>query len=218
MVAMAVLLMLPAHVRAQEGLEEQYHKSIKVFQLKPVLKKNRAQLGLFATACINPESVYDWGWGATVDYHINELFSIGGHFTYFAHFATSYTNLDDEITYELGVNMQRTRLGYAGTLRFGFTPFFGKFSAGKGRRPYWDLSAFLGGGVVHSQLSFVTGAMEVGIGFRFFITPGLAITAELSDLIYWEHFKEDTEALQRWMVRAGISVFLPYTFSYGGKR
>jgi len=56
----ALLLMLPAHALAQEGLEEEYHKNIKVYQPKPILKKKRAQVAAFLAGCMNPRTDYDW--------------------------------------------------------------------------------------------------------------------------------------------------------------
>lgn len=216
----ALVILLPTAVAAQEGLEAEYHKNIKVYQPKPVLLKQRAEIGAFLAGCVNPRTNSDWGYGVTVDYHINELFAIGAQFTYFAQFrlvdASTDTTLKNEIEDKYGLFPENTRLGHATTLRFAYTPLFGKFNAGK--MPYWDASIFVGGGIVHSRLSYLTGAVEAGIGLRFFITKGLAIHGEISDMIYWEHFQYETLALQKWMVRLGITLFIPYKFKYGGEK
>jgi len=163
---------------------------------------------------MNPRTDYDWGIGAAVDYNINELFSIGAHFTYFD--LSTYTTLKSEVEEKYGLFPETSRLGHVTMVRFAYTPLFGKFNAG--RMPYWDLALFAGGGIVHSRLSYLTGGMEFGVGTRFFITKGLAISGELSDMIYWEHYQDSTEVLQKWMVRLGVTVFIPYLFKYGGER
>jgi len=210
---LASVIFLPAALSAQEGLEEEYHKNIKVFQAKPILKKERVQLGVFGAASTNPGMMGHAGFGGEVDYHISELLAVGLQFTQFMMFPT---DLKDEVEGTFGVFPERTELGYAGSARFWFTPLFGKF--GVSFLPYWDASVFVGGGMVRSKASDFTAAGEAGVGLRFYLTKGLALTTELSDMVYRENFafgtKDESQFMQNWMVRLGLSLYIPYSFSY----
>ncbi|MBM4353517.1 MAG: outer membrane beta-barrel domain-containing protein [Deltaproteobacteria bacterium] len=220
--AVVLLLLVPLPALAQQELEQEYHKNIKVFQLKPVMKTNRVQLQAFGAVSLTPRMVFNWGGGGAVDYHINEQWSVGAQFT---QFLSSPTALKQEIEERFGVFPERSEVGYGGTVRVAVTPVFGKFS--HNFMPYWDASIFLGGGITHTVLTPISPTIEAGLGFRFFIGRGIAITGEVLDSIYWEDFTykaasqseaQGYTALQNWMVRAGVAFFIPFSFTYeGGK-
>ena len=210
---LSLLLLTPAMVRAQEGLEEEYHKNIKVYQLKPILKKRRVELGVFGTATLNPRMIGNYGGGVLVQYHINEFFSVGAQYSKLFAFPSP---MKDEVEGTFGLFPERTELGYVTTARFGVTPLFGKFGASKA--PYWDLSIFVGGGVTQTVLTNVSPTFEAGLGFRFFMTKWLTITGELADLVYWERFQSGTTSMQNWTGRLGVTMFIPFSFKYGGEK
>jgi outer membrane beta-barrel protein len=208
-----LLLLVPAVAAAQEGLEEEYHKNIKVYQPKPILKANRVEIGGFGTLTLNPRMVGNYGYGGMVEYHISEYFSISGQFTQIHSLPEGFGAFQDEVEETFGLFPERTEMGQIGTLRFGVTPLFGKFGAGLA--PYWDFSAFLGGGITRTVLSDFAPTIEVGLGLRFYLTEWMAITAEVADLIYWENFEAGATALQNWTGRAGLALFVPFSFSHG---
>lgn len=232
----ALLVALPVPVFAQEGLEEEYHKNIKVYQPKPFLKKQRVQFSLQAGATTNPTMFWEQQWSGMIDYHISEYFSAGLHYSH----VTDYivvpaqdpetgewdkaiggevdTALKSELEGTFGLFPERTDMNMIATARFAFTPIFGKFAIRRGA-PYWDASVFVGTGVVQTLLAGITPAVEGGVGLRLFLSSGLALTAEMTDTVYWESFREGPTgggptALQKWSFRCGLALFLPYGFSY----
>ncbi len=212
---LGLLLLVPVAAQAQEGiekeaLEEEYHKNIKVFQRKPILKKQRVQVGGFGALTLNPRMVGNYGAGGAVEYHISEYFSVSGQFTQVWSLPTPFK---DEVEDTFGLFPERTEMGYATTLRLGVTPVFGKFGAGLA--PYWDLSAYLGGGITHTVLSDFAPTIEAGLGLRFFLTEWLAVTGEIVDMMYWEEFQSGATLLHNWTGRAGLALFVPFSFSYG---
>lgn len=217
---LGLVLLVPAAVQAQEGieqevLEEEYHKNIKVFQRKPILKKQRVQVGGFGALTLNPRMVGNYGAGGAVEYHISEYFSVSGQFTQIWSLDTPFK---DEVEDTFGLFPERTEMRYETTLRVGVTPVFGKF--GSSLAPYWDLTAYLGGGVTQTVLSDFAPTVEFGLGLRFYVTEWLAITGELVDLMYWEEFqptpdKPGLTAIHNWTGRAGLALFIPFSFSHG---
>lgn len=212
-VFLASLVLMPAAASAQEGMEEEYHKNIKVYQVKPVLMKNRVEVGAFASASTNPGMMGHVGFGGSVEYHLDELNSVGLRFTQFMTFRTDFRNEVEEV---FGLFPERSQLGWGALARYSVTPLFGKF--GVSFLPYWNASAFVGAGVLRTAASSIVPAGEVGVELRFFLTKGLAFTVELSDTVYREVFKfdgrEEPAILQNWMVSAGVSLYVPYSFSY----
>jgi len=228
----ALLVALPGTVLAQEGLEEEYHKNIKVYQRKPFLKKERVQFGFQFGATTNPSMFWEQQFSGTVDYHISELFSAGLHYSYVSDYIVmpvqdpetgewdQYvggevdSSLKEELEGTFGLFPERTDMNMIATARFAFTPVFGKFAIRRGM-PYWDASLFVGTGVVQTLLAGITPAVEAGVGLRFFIDSGFALTAEMTDTVYWEDFAETgPTAMQKWSLRFGLALFLPYAFQY----
>jgi len=218
--AVVLLLLVPLPARAQQELEQEYHKNIKVYQLKPIMKTNRVQLQAFGVASLTPRMVFNWGGGGAVDYHINEQWSVGAQFT---QYLSSPSALKKEVEDRFGLFPERSELGYGGTIRAAVTPIFGKFS--HNFMPYWDASFFLGGGITHTVQTSLAPTFEAGLGFRFFLGKGIAITGEVLDTVYIEDFQYDPEgdakpagptAMQNWMVRAGLAFFIPFSFTYEG--
>jgi outer membrane beta-barrel protein len=212
---LGLLFLVPVAAQAQEGLEkevleEEYHKNIKVFQLKPILKKRRVQVGGFGALTLNPRMVGNYGAGGAVEYHISEYFSVSGQFTQLWSLPTPFK---DEVEDTFGLFPERTEMGYATTLRVGVTPVFGKF--GSSFAPYWDLTGYLGGGITRTVLSDFAPTLEFGLGLRFYLTEWMAITGEIVDLMYMEEFQNDSPWLHNWTGRAGLALFIPFSFSYG---
>jgi len=206
-----LLLLTPAAGAAQEGLEEEYHKNIKVYQPKPFLKKGRLQYVAYGSVSLNPRMATHYGVGGSVDYHISEYFSVG---LQAAQLYPSDTTFKQEVEEKLGLFPEQSKIGFVSTARVGVTPLFGKF--GTDFMPYWDASFYVGGGVIRSYVNQTTVAptLEVGLGMRFFATRFMAFTLDVTDYVYWEQFQDGRVGLQNWMARAGLAVFIPFSFKY----
>jgi len=112
-----------------------------------------------------------------------------------------------------GLFPERSEVGYSTTLRFLWTPFLAK-SRFLGMLNYWDAYLFAGGGITQTRLTEFAGTGEFGLGLKFYLTRGLAFVMEFSDLIYVEQFRDESAVMQDFMVRLGITLYLPYSFSY----
>lgn len=213
---LSFLILLPAAARGQGFLEEEYHKNIKVFQPKPILKKERVDITPFGILHLNPVETKHYGAGVMLGYHINEYIWAGAQF---ANFWSALSQQDGEIN-EF-TTAPRRRLGYLGTVRVAWTPLFSKGALIGTFLSYWDLYLFGGGGVVSSWVSDrssneyeLSGAGEFGIATRFYFTKWLALVVELSDMLYLESYADDTLFKNNLMLRAGLSFFVPPDFKY----
>lgn len=217
---LAFLLLLPVVARGQGFLEEEYHKNIKVFQPKPILKKERVDITPFGVMHLNPAEVNHYGAGVMLGYHINEYIWAGAQF---AHMWSFLSQQDDEIN-EF-TTAPRRRLGQLGTIRVAWTPLFSKGAFFGSFMSYWDFYLFGGGGVVSSWVSDrasneyeFTGAGEFGIATRFYFTKWMSLVVELSDMMYLEGYKDETLFKQNFMLRVGLSFFVPPDFKYRNKK
>mgnify|MGYP002641085568 FL=1 len=211
---MVVGVLLPLQAKAQDAFEEEYHKNIKVYQLKPILERNRVEIIPFGAFCVNPNMMNHIGYGGFLGFHFNEAIFAGVQYTKFYSFP-SFTK--DQVKDLYSLFPERSELDYNVTARFAWTPFFAKGNF-LGMLTYWDAFIFGGGGITRTKLSDFAGTGEFGVGGRFFITKGIALTFEFSDMLYAESFRDGTSVLHNVMVRGGLSVFLPYGFSYRSEK
>jgi len=217
LLAAVLFVVIPSTALAQGVLEEEYHKNIKVFQPKPFLKKNRADLAPFGAIQLNPKMISHVGYGAVAGYHFNEAIWAGLQFT---QFHTRSTEVKDNLEGDYGLFPERSEMGYSATARFAWTPLFAKSAVLGMWLSHWDAFLFGGGGFVRTRLTDFAGAGEVGLGTRIFLGKTFALTFELSDMIYVETFplKDETVVMQNYMFRAGLAVYVPFTFEYGGDK
>lgn len=212
-----VFVLVPSTALAQGMLEEEYHKNIKVFQPKPFLKKNRADLAPFGVVQLNPKMIDHYGYGVVAGYHFNEAIWAGAQFT---QFVPGNTDVKERLEGDYGLFPERSEMGYSATARFAWTPLFAKSAVWGLWLTHWDAFLFGGGGFVRTRLTDFAGAGEAGLGTRIFIGKTLALTLELSDMIYVETFplKDETVVMQNYMLRVGLAVYVPFTFEYGGEK
>lgn len=205
-----LLVLIPLTVNAQENLEEEYYKNIKVFQPKPILLKHRFELTPVGAYSMNPNMLQHVGVGGILAFHIDEQFGVAAQYLQFFTFPTA---TKDEVKDYFGLFPERSEVGYSTTLRFVWTPFLAK-SRFLGMLNYWDAYLFAGGGITQTRLTEFAGTGEFGLGLKFYLSRGLAFIMEFSDLLYVEQFRDESAVMQDFMVRVGISLFLPYSFSY----
>jgi outer membrane beta-barrel protein len=220
-------MLAPATVLAQEQLEEEYHKNIKVYQPKPFLKAGRFELTPFAALSTNPSMVNLYGFGGVAGYNINEALWVGGQFTQFVYTSTATRqHLEDDF----GLFPERSETGYDATLRFAWTPLFAKGALFGYLLNHWDAYVFGGGGFARTRLTDFAPGGELGLGLRFFMGSAMALNIELSDFLYMETFPgrgtdengnpnpDDTLFLQNYVLRCGLTVYFPFTFEYRSER
>ncbi len=209
-----LLMVLPAVGWASGFAEEEYYRNIRVNQPKPILLKQRVEVTPWGGYCLNPNMLHRMGVGGRVGYHINESFAITAQYT---HFFSFHTTTREEVRDYFGLFPERSEIGYTTTLRFAWTPFLAKART-FGALTYWDAYLFAGGGVSQTRLSSIAGTGEFGLGLRYYLTRGLAFVMEFSDLMIYETFRNESALLHDFTVRLGLSLFIPYSFTYRSER
>jgi len=207
---LCIVTLAPLTSWAQGAVEEDYYKNIRVVQPKPILLKKRVEITPWGGYCLNPNMLQRIGVGGQLSYHINEQFTVSGQYT---HFFTFPTATKDEVRDYFGLFPERSEVGYTTTLRFAWTPFLAKARV-FGKLTYWDASFFAGGGITQTRLTSMAGTGEFGLSLRYYLSKGLAFIMEFSDLIYVEQFRDESAVMQDFTVRIGLSLFIPYSFTY----
>lgn len=205
------LLVMPSAAMAQGYYEEEYHKNIKVFQPKPILEKNRLEMLPFGSLTLNPNMMQHFGLGGALGWHFTESIFASLQFTQFYSVATG---TKDDVENSFGLFPERSEFGYSGTARVAWTPLFAKSALLGTFLTHWNAYIFAGGGILRTKLSEMAPIGEIGVGTRFFFNSWLALTFEVTDMLYSESFRDGSKFMQSVMLRGGLSVYVPFTFEY----
>lgn len=180
----------------------------------PVFRKQ----GRFELAPIGGISVSDsffrrWTVGARASYHLVDSFSIdvGGAWNAWSEpldaavFIGTPRNID--------VADPSPLFGYA-DVGLTFDPFYGKVSLMSEWIVHFDTYLTGGVGAIFSETTdgFVQPALEVGVGGRLFLTPWLALRADLRDYFYPANFGDGSRLQSLVLVNIGVGIFFPFTF------
>lgn len=198
--------------RPEADVETDLESLVRVVQQRPVLKAMRLELS--GTAGVSTADVMhdQYSVNATGRFHISEWLSIGA--TYGKYFTSqSQTFLD--VTGDLEVYPEISRLQWYAGADVSLVMFDGKFKLFDDAIGYWDLHALIGGGVTKTSRGdapLPTGML--GLGMRIFVTPWLTLNLEVRDHIYVESFGSGSRLVNNIVGQAGLSIFIPFGFDY----
>lgn len=180
---------------------------------RPVFRKEgRFELSPIAGISVSDSFFRRWTVGARASYHLVDSFSIdvGGAWNAWSEpldaavfiGATSDVQVADPSPY----------FGYvdAGVT---FDPFYGKVSLMSEWIVHFDTYLSGGGGAVFSGAQgIVHPALEVGGGARLFLTPWLAVRADLRDYLFPANFGDGLRLQSLFLVNVGVGIFFPFSF------
>lgn len=185
---LGLLLVFPGSGGAQEESSRSLKDRIRSVSRKLHVKDGRLELTLYPLTSISLNDAFyqKMGGGAGLAYHFNEFLS--------AQFMVTYSlNLeaDNASSYTISEGTP-TNIPYAGkrtvllNADLAWAPIYGKVSLASEWTLHFDTYVLAGFGAVGGQQeegsSFGFG-MDVGLGFRLFLSRSLALRAELKDFI-----------------------------------
>jgi len=206
-----ILFTVPATALAQDPLQEAEKKKVHVLEQRPFLHALRVELAPAFGYTINEVLSEQMQVGGTLRFHITETLSVGGTYShYFTKQSKHAVQLQDE--FELFPEISFPKW-YAGG-EVNYTPIYGKMVVSGLTTVHWNVYLSGGAGVTKTGAKdpLITGM--IGLGSRFFVTSWLAINIDARDYIYSEPFKAGTEIINNLAIHAGISLFVPFTYSY----
>lgn len=201
-----------ASEEVEENVATDLESLVRVVQQRPVLKAMRFELN--GTAGVSTADVMhdQYSVTATGRFHISEWLSIGA--TYGKYF-TSQSQTFRDVTGDLEVYPEISRLEWYAGADVSLVMFDGKFKLFDDAIGYWDLHALIGGGVTKTSRGdapLPTGML--GLGMRIFVTPWLTLNLEVRDHIYVESFSAGSRLVNSIVGQAGLSIFIPFGFDY----
>lgn len=185
---------------------------VRVVQQRPILKSGRFELLAGAGLVVNDDMYDHWLATATGRMHISEWISIGA--TYAKYFSDE-SDLQATVMRDFEVFPELSAYQWYAGADVTLVAIDGKFVFFDDAISYWDLYLSLGGGVTKTSRSDdpkPTGM--IGVGLRMFITDWLTLTVELRDHLFVEKFNAGNELVNNLVGQAGLTLFIPFGFSY----
>jgi outer membrane beta-barrel protein len=184
---------------------------VRILQQRPILKAGRFELALAGGASIADVMHDQVSASAVGRFHISESVAVGA--TWSQYFAQT-SEVFDTVTGDLEVYPELSTLRWYAGLEAAFVMLDGKFKLFESGIGYWDLQAFVGGGVTATSRSDALPTAMVGAGLRVFLTRWLALTLEARDHLYVESFAAGSRLVNNVVGQGGLAIFIPFGFDY----
>jgi len=190
---------------------------VKSVQRKPVLKRGRLELTPMAMASVNDAFFNHFALGGSATYYLHDSLGIGLSGVYwYAHPRTDNVRIVRRAQNSVLAVFESPDL--AAMLDLVWTPIYGKMSLFNSWIVPLDFYVVAGFGAVKVGSRY-RGAVQWGLGQRFFITDWMAFRLEVRDYIYVDrqvvNNLERSDTQNFLMVQAGVSFFIPPSFEYG---
>ena len=216
-------------------------KDAQVYAVQQIyaLRNKRVELSPYYGVSMNDQFVSHSGPGLSVNYYVTNVLAVGFNFNYFINSDAAF-NKDVRESSRLAVPINQYQWG--ANLNFTYVPLYGKFAGFGDFIFHWDTYIVGGIGAISTRPEAVIDpenrgfkyqpkvAFNAGVGLRVFFNRWLAAFIEVRDYIYNEKLentevdkvnpKDDntwfgesriTNAVQ---AQFGISIFLPFTWTY----
>lgn len=196
----------------EEVITSDLDSLVRVVQQRPILKAMRFELALHGGVSTADVMHDQYSASATGRFHINEWLSIGA--SYAKYFSSRSATFAD-VTGDLEVYPELSRLQWYAGADVSLVMFDGKFKLFDDAIGYWDIHALIGGGVTttsRSESPKPTGML--GLGMRIFLTKWLTLNFEVRDHIYVESFNAGSRLINNIVGQGGITLFIPFGFDY----
>lgn len=194
-------------------------KDIAVVQRKPFLRKGRVELAPTFGVTVNDSLIRQFEVGGTLSYHITEFIWISGGYQHYD-FGGEFGGVTDEyfeVQNRTGSIPEVVELEWAGGGDLGIVPIYGKFAMFDSAIVYYDVSLFLGGGVMqHTAGDGSTSAPygEIGLMPRVFLNDWLSLDISVKDRVMSADLSSGSSLLHTVVVNAGLSIYVPFGFEY----
>ncbi len=218
--------------RTEEAIEidedERRKVIIKTLQKKDFLKLGRWEASPHAAYVANDPFLSRYIIGAGVGYHLTEIFALEANLDYSPDFGKAdWTSLTTQLVEENSVSPDISKMAFAGSLSFLYSPIYGKVAIGRRIIAFDIYGAFGGGAVVTNDdldalqtdstddRAVITQTQthpttNMGGGLRVSFTPNLAARFEGRSMVYIETINATTlEMKQMFIVQGAFSVFFP---------
>jgi len=201
---------------ADEAVEEEASREVRVVQQKPFLKAGRVELFVAGGGAFNDPLTTHYGVTAAARVHLSPQVALS--LTGFKFYGRTTDNAS-AIQTDFGLFPERSLIQAAGFAEVNWVPLVGKFVLLGSWVVNWDGYFILGGGVLrtnHDEDLKLGG--NVGVGLRSYITRWLTFNVELRDIIFLEKFNAGSQVMQHVYGMAGIGLWIPPTYEYKYQR
>lgn len=204
------MVIVAAQVFLGPARAQETSTNIQVLQQKELVKYHRGEVAPTFTLALNENLTRHIGVGGQVRYYLSDEWA--GGVEYIKYFGSD-TDLASEIS-AFGVAKEKRYMDfYAGAIA-SWTPILGKFLFfGKGPI-HWDFSLTAGLGVTRTGASATHFTGSLGVGFRFLIWRCLTLNLEVRDYMFREHYRAGYEFVNNIVFTSGVSLFVPFRYSY----
>jgi outer membrane beta-barrel protein len=194
--------------------EEDY---VRVVQPQPFTRGGRGSFAPTFGMSLNDPLVQTFTVGGDLSYYFRDWIGITAGFQY----AFDAKRAGQNALSGQQIRAEVRPMKWAGTLAVEWIPIYGKFAFFNRGIVHWDAFLVAGAGVVNQGASSEVVADPakirvsglVGVGTRLFVTPWMAVIAELRDFIYQESVQTTTgekgNFINNMIFHVGLSFFFP---------
>ena len=183
--------------KSEEGEKKNIHQHQLSERIRPVsgnlfFKEGKIEISPSLGMSLADAFFQKYSFGLKLDYHLVESFAIGVHFSYSLDFAGGAVSVCDAKGCE-HPTVDRLKdvpgkIGVMAGLDLMWSPIYGKLNVMAEKVLHFDTSLIAGGSLIQYQTpgggSGFAPALHLGLGQRYFITPGMTLRLELRDYIY----------------------------------
>lgn len=194
---------------------------VKAVQRKHFLKRQRFEVTPTFAISLNDAFYTKVGGGLMATYHLSDSLGVAAHYTHFGIVQTDNVRIAKR---ELRSLLLSSKLDWNAGANLVWTPIYGKL-AWFNSIIHYDLFLLTGLGLAHSQTSGAPvndglhPAVDLGIGQRFAFSDWMAFDFWVKGLLYADRpqDRQISEIQKVLTLNAGLSFWLPTSFSYGGR-
>ena len=180
--------------------------SVRVFQRKPFLRRERAEIAPWTGMTVNDNLIQHYYTGLALNYHISEhlAFGLNG-----AKAFGSETALFEKIQSDFALNPVVSKVDWFGTAEASYAFLYGKFILFNSLLVHLDTSAVGGLGATGTATGSSAVTFDAGLFQRFYLARWLTLNLGVKHYMHLDEVRGESTLFHSTIVLAGASIWLP---------
>lgn len=204
--ALLVAAVMAASLGAPEAVHAAEDPAVRVFQRKPFLRRERAEIAPWVGMTVNDSLIQHYYTGLGVSYHISEHLSVGLNG---AKAFGQETTLFEKVQSDFALNPVVSKVDWFGTAEAAYAFLYGKFVLFNSVLVHLDTSAVGGVGATGTASGASAVTFDAGIFQRFYLARWLTVNLGVKHYMHLDEVRGESTLFHSTIVMTGASIWLP---------
>ena len=180
--------------------------AVRVFQRKPFLRRERAEIAPWAGMTVNDNLIQHYYTGLGVNYHISEHLAVGING---AKAFGNETTLFEKVQADFALNPVVSKVDWFGTAEASYAFLYGKFILFNSLLVHLDTSAVGGVGATGTATGSSAVTFDAGLFQRFYLARWLTLNMGVKHYMHLDEVRGESTLFHSTIVLAGASIWAP---------